>query len=176
MNKDWILFLRKKYSMTSLEMEEYIVSFNYLNNGNPITPNVLMDIINIYGKDELLEWDAITIINHLNKSVRNNESLPNNIDLYTYLLFIIPLTRKCQRQKININKLFDYFDMDHDGQISIQEFKDALLKMCKPMSPKEYSDYNKKIKKIIKKADLDNNGYLNKKEFIQFIKDNKLIF
>jgi Ca2+-binding EF-hand superfamily protein len=175
MDKDWILFLRKKYGLTCLEMEEYIVSFNYLNNGKPVTPQLLVLLMKVFQEEKLLEWDAVSIIETINKSVRPKEKLPPELDLYSYLLFIIPITRKTHRQRMKIKQLFSYFDTNKDGKISTDEFYDALLRMCKPMPPENYRKYKEKIKRLIKKADDDHNGFLDEKEFNKFIKSNKLL-
>lgn len=174
MEQEWILFLRKKFSLTSLELEEYIVSFDYFNNGKPITPALLSQIAKICFNEKILEWEAAKIIEDINNLVRPNEDLPIEIDLNTYLLFIIPLTTNIHRQRIKIGQLFKHFDKDGDGLINNNELIEVLLKISKTMPPDQFKKHYKKICRMIKKADKDGNGYLNEEEFTKLVKENKI--
>ena len=61
----------------------------------------------------------------------------------------------------DIINAFQIFDRNHDGTISINEFKHILMDLGQKFSENE-------VNEIIKEIDLDDNGKINYREFVQF--------
>ena len=61
----------------------------------------------------------------------------------------------------DIINAFEMFDKNHNGTISINEFKHILMDLGQKFSENE-------VNEIIKEIDLDDNGKINYREFVQF--------
>jgi len=61
----------------------------------------------------------------------------------------------------DIINAFEIFDKNHDGTISINEFKHILMDLGQKFSEDE-------VNKIITEIDLDNNGKINYRDFVEF--------
>ena len=61
----------------------------------------------------------------------------------------------------DIINAFEIFDKNHDGTLSINEFKHILMDLGQKFSEDE-------VNEIITEIDLDNNGKINYREFVQF--------
>ena len=61
----------------------------------------------------------------------------------------------------DIINAFEIFDKNHDGTISINEFKHILMDLGQKFSEDE-------VNEIITEIDLDNNGKINYREFVEF--------
>ena len=61
----------------------------------------------------------------------------------------------------DIINAFEIFDKNHDGTISINEFKHILMDLGQKFSEDE-------VNEIITEIDLDNNGKINYRDFVEF--------
>ena len=61
----------------------------------------------------------------------------------------------------DIINAFEIFDKNHDGTLSINEFKHILMDLGQKFSEDE-------VNEIITEIDLDNNGKINYREFVEF--------
>ena len=61
----------------------------------------------------------------------------------------------------DIINAFEIFDRNHDGTISINEFKHILMDLGQKFSEDE-------VNEIITEIDLDNNGKINYRDFVEF--------
>ena len=61
----------------------------------------------------------------------------------------------------DIINAFEIFDKNHDGTISINEFKHILMALGQKFSEDE-------VNEIITEIDLDNNGKINYRDFVEF--------
>lgn len=64
--------------------------------------------------------------------------------------------------------IFDKFDTNHDGKISYKELRKNLKKI-------DHDIPSNTVRKILKKGDTDENGYLDLNEFLAIAKENKEI-
>lgn len=64
-----------------------------------------------------------------------------------------------------IVKAFQHFDVDHNGKVNVEEIKHVLTFLGDIMTEDE-------VNKIFKTAEIDKNGYIDYKEFINFWMNN----
>ncbi len=68
-----------------------------------------------------------------------------------------------------MGKLFKQIDLNHDGEISIEELKIAL-------SDEKNKSSLQELKEIMESIDTDNNGKLNYTEFLAFAMEKDKLF
>jgi Ca2+-binding EF-hand superfamily protein len=68
-----------------------------------------------------------------------------------------------------LGKLFKQIDLNHDGEISIEELKIAL-------SDEKNKSSLQELKEIMESIDTDNNGKLNYTEFLAFAMEKDKLF
>lgn len=87
---------------------------------------------------------------------------------------IIPLQRMTTREELDerqrIRDIFDKYDRDHTGNLSIQELKRMINSRRCPDLPKGFA------KKLMKAADQNNDGYLDFEEFYQMTREHHYLF
>ena len=161
-------YLKYKYRLTDDDIEEYIDSFNIINQGNNITPQILEDFINDETDDiEWTVWDCKEVIIQINKKI--NSTSRTILDLRTYLLYIIPICNDYVITRIGIREIFDTLDENQDGKITCTELISLLYKINRQFDPKELELYKKQIKDLCVKADTDHDGFISYEEFKVFI-------
>lgn len=167
LDQEWYSFLKKKYKLTDDDMEEYIDSFELINKGEIITPNILYNFIN----DELNEkWtfaECQNIINQINLKINNKYH--KILDVKTYLQYIIPICQYYGLVRISIKELFDSMDENRDGKITCNELISILYKINKNLTPKEIFIYKQQILRLCKDVDTNNDGFISYNEFKLFM-------
>lgn len=87
---------------------------------------------------------------------------------------IIPLQRMTTREEIDerqrIRDIFDKYDRDHTGHLSILELKRMINSRRCPDLPKGFA------KKLMKTADQNNDGFLDFEEFYQMSREHNYLF
>jgi Ca2+-binding EF-hand superfamily protein len=172
---EWFVILKKKYQLSDDDVEEYIESFELINGGNPISAKNLASLIN----SELRDTN-ISERHCLNKIVEINENIngmpKGDIDLKTYLQYIIPICQKYVIMRIGIKELFDTIDTDFDNLITCEQFISVLYKLNKKFTTEQILQYKKQLKKLCSQIDVNGNGLISYDEFkIFFVKNNFLI-
>ena len=161
-------YLKNKYRLTDDDIEEYIDSFNIINQGNNITPQILEDFINDETDDiEWTVWDCKESIIQINKKI--NSTSKTILDLRTYLLYIIPICNDYVITRIGIREIFDTLDENQDGKITCTELISLLYKINRQFNQKELELYKKQIRDLCVKADTDHDGFISYEEFKVFI-------
>ena len=195
---EWYVYLKRKYDLSDDDMEEYIDSFESINKGKPISPNILADFINdevrgeiqkksqvssnaivasssdlkfitVQGNDYWTITQCKNIIKNINLKVTGKER--QNLDLYTYLRYIIPICQEFVINKIGIREFFDSLDTDQNGFITCKELISVLYKVNKNFTPEDIEKHKLEIKKLCKKVDINGDGYLSYDEFSAFMND-----
>lgn len=163
-----IIYLKYKYRLNNDDIEEYIDSFNIINEGNRIDSVSLREFImdEIIGdpwtKDECKE-----IIIRINEKI-NYRSVPT-LDLQTYLLYFIPICQEYVVTRIGIREVFNDLDTNSDDKITREEFIEFLYRINRDFSPDELITYKKQIKKMCDDADTNHDKYISYDEFKKFI-------
>lgn len=177
--KSWYSFLKRKYSLDDITMEEYINSFIMINNGDEITPISLVNLIRSYYPDDYVsKSEAAKIIKNINKKIRGAHK-PESYDdthlkIRVYLSYIIPICHNCHITQLDIKELYDKLDTDGDGKITCKEMIDVLYKININMSGKTFEKYKNELKKMCKDVDTNGDGYITFDEFKQFMRSKKI--
>ena len=167
--KKWYIFLKKKYKINDDDMQEYIDSFEYINQGRDVDSQILADFLN----DELDHQDFWTvhecekIINKINYDI--DHKVKRYLNLRTYLYYIIPICQEYIINKVGIDDFFKSIDVDHDGWITCDQLVAGLYHVNKKYTDKDIDKLNVEIKNLCKKEDNDKDGYLSYDEFKNFM-------
>jgi Ca2+-binding EF-hand superfamily protein len=167
------IYLKRKYRLNDDDIEEYIDSFNIINSGEEISPKALRDFINEEAEDQWSISECKDTIIQINKQLNSNTSM--NLDLPTYLLYIIPICCNYAIARIGIREMFDTLDSDHDNKITCKELSSLMYKINRQFSQTELESYRKQIDKLCINADTNGDGYISYEEFKKFIFDRGII-
>lgn len=161
-------YLKRKYKLSDDDIEEFIDSFNIINEGENITAYSLKEFVN--DKIDDLDWDTEDckqIIIKINMKI--NSKMRNILDLRTYLLYMVPICTNSTITRIAVREIFDSLDENLDGKLTCTELISLLYKINKQFDPEELATYKKQIKNLCVKADATSNGYISYEEFKTFI-------
>lgn len=174
-NGKWYDYLKKKFKLSDDDMEEYIESFDTINKGEKITPNILTSfIITETNQNDWTIEDSQIIIEQINQKVNKKQS--RILDLKTYLTYIIPICQNYATNRLHIREIFDMLDKNRDGKITCNDLISILYAIDKNFTPEQLEQYEKHIRNICKKVDTNQDGYLSYKEFKDFMADQIINF
>ena len=128
-----------------------------------------------YNASEVLAHSWFRIMNDNNK-IFTNLNFFNISFLKSYKktntfkkVILTYIASRINENEINdLSKLFEMFDFDHDGQISFEEFQNALLNV------KSNGIKENEIKEIFNSLDTDKNGKIDYTEFIASCLEKKI--
>lgn len=166
-DSEWFAQLKIKYKLSSDDMDEFIRSFDIINDGSVVTPKRLSEFI----AKEINKYYSMVycqkIIQEINKRINNHRK--SILDLETYLKYIIPISVRKLKREQSIKEFFNTLDSDHNKKITCEDLISVLYRVKRNYSSSELKHYKKEIKKICKKADLNNDGVITYDEFRSFM-------
>ena len=118
-----------------------------------------------YNSSEVLAHPWLRIIQEDKMNINLNLDLSflksyKNVNTFKKIILNFIASRLNENDINDLNKLFEMFDLDNDGQISYEEFNHVLLNFkCSGIKQEE-------IKDIFYSMDTDKNGKINYTEFI----------
>ena len=145
----------------SPEIYDYKHAFDLFdkNHSGTISVNDIIDIMKHLGYYHIIRKEVDEIV------TKNNLCTDGELDFEEFYTFVenykTILENKKNAEEL-ILKVFEYFNKDKNGKISIYEFKYIFSKLH------DYSFTEEECNKFIKKLDLDNDGILHYKDFISF--------
>jgi calcium-dependent protein kinase len=120
-----------------------------------------------YNAREVLSHPWFRIINDNNKTFRNLNFINlsflksyKKTNTFKKIILTFIASRLNENDINDLNKLFETFDLDNDGQISFEEFQHVLLNF------KSNEIMEHEIKEIFNSLDTDKNGKIDYTEFI----------
>lgn len=171
--KNWYIYLKNKYQLTDNDMDEYIDSFDSINQGNPITISVLQEFVKNELNDAWAKADCGLVIRNINRKIHNKNN--TIIDLKTFLFYIIPICQKYIMDRISIKEFFGLLDKDKDGRITVNELIEVLYIANKNYTTQEIKDYKEEIRKLYNRMDKNKDGFITFGEFIEFINSSGIL-
>jgi Ca2+-binding EF-hand superfamily protein len=172
--EEWYVYLKKKFKLCDDDMEEYIDSFELINQGKDITPQILVHLINNEMPNN--RWstkECLNVIRKINKQINGNEN--QSLNLLTYLSYVIPICQQYVVNYIGIRDFFNELDKDNDGYITCEELTSVLYRVNKNFTPSDIKRYREEIKKICKKMDTNKDGLIDFNEFKKLMTDYGII-
>ena len=144
----------------SPEIYDYKHAFDLFdkNHSGTISVNDIIDIMKHLGYYHIIRKEVDEIV------TKNNLCTDGELDFEEFYTFVENYKTKLEVEKYDENmilKAFEYFDKDKDGKITNYEFKYILSKLGHSFTEEECD-------KFFKDLDLDNDGILNYKDFINF--------
>ena len=82
------------------------------------------------------------------------------VDFGEFLILMVQQLKKEQSAEEELVEVFNLFDKDGDGQISITDLQHMFAELGDPVSQEEAQD-------MIRFSDVDNDGYFNFTEFVK---------
>ena len=128
------------------------------NHSGTISVNDIIDIMKHLGYYHIIRKEVDEIV------TKNNVCTDGELDFEEFYTFVENYKTKLEVEKYDedlILKAFEYFDKDKDGKVTNYEFKYILSKLGHSFTEEECD-------KFFKDLDLDNDGILNYKDFINF--------
>jgi Ca2+-binding EF-hand superfamily protein len=176
MDANWFKFIKNKYELTDQELYEYVLAFEEINNGSSITPQSLMiflnQVYNVNNKWTLKECEfVINVINNKVNSIDNSALLT----IQTFIMYMIPFCNDIMLNPVNIRQLFDIFDQDKNGFISVKQFMNQLVKLSHVINPIDVQNYKKKLQRFINSIDVNHDNKISYDEFKEFIIQNNFL-
>lgn len=163
-DNEWYFYFKKKYKLCDDDMEEYIRSFELINKGENIIPEILVNLINNeFPNDRWSINECINVIMKINRQINGNEK--KTLDLVTYLSYIIPICQNYITNTLAIEDFFKELDKDNDGFITCNELTSVLYRVNKNFTPDDIKRYKEEIKKLCQKMDVNKDGKIDFDEF-----------
>ena len=167
-NKDWYIFLKKKYRITDDDMIEYIDAFEYITKTKYITAEILADFIN----EELnsdSRWNVSECKELIEQINLHSKRLSNKgIDIVSFINYTINVCQKIRVNKISARELFDTIDIDGDGKITQDELN-SLLYRLNDVSQNNIEYYKEEIENLCKKINSTETGYFTYDDFKKLV-------
>ena len=149
---------------------EYFFSekWKYISNeAKDLVSHMLVPENTRYNASEVLSHPWLRIINDNNKTFRNLNFINlsflksyKKTNTFKKIILTFIASRLNENDINDLNKLFETFDLDNDGQISFEEFQHVLLNF------KSNEIMEHEIKEIFNSLDTDKNGKIDYTEFI----------
>lgn len=159
-----IVYLKYKYRLDNDDIEEYVDSFNTINQGADIDAISLREFI----MDEIA-GDLWTIDECKKIICTINGNTKCSLDLKTYLLYFIPICQEYVVTRIGIREIFNNLDTNYDDKLSRDEFISFLYRLNTNFTPENLPYYKKQIKELCDKIDENHDNYISYDEFKKFI-------
>jgi len=167
-NKDWYIFLKKKYRITDDDMIEYIDAFEYITKKKYISAEILADFINeeLNSDNRWNVSECKELIEQIN--LYSNRLSNKGIDIVSFINYAINACQKIKVNKISARELFDTIDVDGDGKITHDELN-SLLYRLNDVSECNIKHYKEEIEHLCKKINSTETGYFTYDDFKKLV-------
>jgi Ca2+-binding EF-hand superfamily protein len=167
MDVKWYQFIKHKYDLEDEELQQYILAYNEINNSQLITADAMMVFLNKSASDAWTLKEVAYIISHVNLP-----GASDTIACHTFVMYMIPICHDLSLSAVNIRQLYDIFDKDKDGFVSVKDFSSQLVKISQVMNPNDVNDYKRKLQRFIRSIDVDHDNKISYEEFKEFVNQN----
>lgn len=151
--------VEQKVSIPKEKLEEYKESFKLFdkNDDGKISPEEIYEVLKTYGQESTIEE-----VRRMVADLDADES--GELDFNEFIAFMQRMQSEELTEEEEVIRAFQTFDKDRNGYLSCAEFKHILVNLGDRFTEAE-------VEEIFREADLNGDGKLEYREFVEFWKD-----